>query len=68
MGNRSTDLYSRVTIGNFTSAGNLRATTELVGLVLESGSGSVGTIESPGLTDQIAFNLYDTVVDANDND
>lgn len=67
MGNRSTDLYSRVTIGNFTSAGNLRATTELVGLVLESGSGSVGTIESPGLTDQIAFNLYDTVVDANDN-
>lgn len=68
MGNRSTDLYSRVTIGNFTSAGNLRATTELVGLVLESGSGSVGTIESPGLTDQIAFNLYDTVVDANDNE
>ena len=68
MGNRSTDLYSRVTIGNFTSAGNLRATTELVGLVLESGSGSVGTVENPGLTDQIAFNLYDTVVDAKNND
>lgn len=67
MGNRSTDLYSRVTIGNFTSASNLRAATELVGIVLESGSGSVGTIESPGLTDQIAFNLYDTVVDGNDD-
>ncbi len=63
MGNRSTDLYTRVVIGNFTSAGNLKAETELVGIVLESASGSVGSLNKPGITDQIAFNLYDTLED-----
>ena len=63
MGNRSTELYTRVVIGNFTSAGNLKAETELVGIVLESASGSVGSLNKPGITDQIAFNLYDTLED-----
>lgn len=65
MGNRSSDLYTRVTIGSFVSAGSIKAETELVGIVLESASGSVGSINKPGITDQIAFNLYDTLEDYN---
>lgn len=59
--NRSTDLYTKVTIGDFTSGGSLRAQTELVGVVVESSSGSVGTIDNPGLTDQVAFGLFDSL-------
>lgn len=59
MANRSSDLYSKVTVGDFVSASNLKAETELVGIVYQSASGSVGNIGNLGITDQIVITMYD---------
>lgn len=54
--NQTTDLYSRLTVGNFTSLGTVHVSTELLGLVYATPDGAVSP-EDMAMTDRVACGL-----------
>lgn len=54
--NHTTDLYSRLTVGNFTALGTVHVSTELLGLVYAAPAGG-STPEEMAITDTIALQI-----------
>ena len=63
MANRTTDLYSRLTVGNFTSLGTVHVSTELQGLVYAAPASGTITPEEMAITDKIALAILGIVVE-----